>query len=123
MRLKRKIRANSKGITILEVLIAMVILSISLLLLLNMAMVAVDSNDWSNKTTLATQLLQDKIEQLRSSTTLTNGSDSTSGVSRSWTVTNAGRHLRQVSVQVNWSNIKGQTKSNSVTALIEVDTI
>ena len=123
MRQKRKITADSKGITILEVLIAMVVLSISLLLLLNMAMVAADSNDWSNKTTLATQLLQDKIEQLRSATNLTNGSDSTSGITRSWTVTNAGHHLRQVSVQVNWTNIKGQSKSNSVTALVEVDTI
>jgi Tfp pilus assembly protein PilV len=123
MRQKRKLKVDSKGITILEVLIAMVVLSISLLLLLNMAMVAADSNDWSNKTTLATQMLQDKIEQLRSSTDLSNGNDSTAGISRSWTVTNVGRHLRQVSVQVNWTNIKGQSKSNSVTALVEVDTI
>ena len=47
------------GFTILEVLIAMIILSISLLVLLNMAMVALDGNDWSNNTTVATQLLQE----------------------------------------------------------------
>ncbi len=57
--------ANQDGISILEVLIAMIILSMALLLLLNMAMVALDGNDWSNKTTVATQMLQEKLEQLR----------------------------------------------------------
>jgi Tfp pilus assembly protein PilV len=120
---KPAVRVNDKGITILEVMIAIVILSLSLLLLLNMAMVALDGNDWSNKTTVATQMLQDKLEQLRGTQALSNGSDSTSGVTRSWTVTSAGHHLRQVTVQVNWHNIKGQTKSNTVTALIETDSI
>ncbi len=120
---KPTVRVNDKGITILEVMIAIVILSLSLLLLLNMAMVALDGNDWSNKTTVATQMLQDKLEQLRGTQAFSNGSDSTSGVTRSWTVASAGHHLRQVTVQVNWKNIKGQTKSNAVTALIETDSI
>ncbi|MEE8577304.1 MAG: prepilin-type N-terminal cleavage/methylation domain-containing protein, partial [candidate division Zixibacteria bacterium] len=57
---------NQEGVTLLEVLIAMIILSVSLLLLLNMAMVALDGNDWANNTTIATQLMQQKLEQLRS---------------------------------------------------------
>jgi Tfp pilus assembly protein PilV len=114
---------NEKGITILEVMIAIVVLSISLLLLLNMAMVAVDGNDWSNRTTVATQMLQDKVEQLRTGQSMTNGSDSTSGISRSWTVTTAGSHLRQVAVTVNWKNLKGQSKTSTMTALVETDSI
>lgn len=119
----KKQKINDKGITILEVMIAIVILSLSLLLLLNMAMVALDGNDWSNKTTVATQMLQDKLEQLRGTQVLANGADSTAGITRTWTVTSAGHHLRQVTVQVNWQNIKGQAKTNSVTALIETDSI
>ena len=45
---------NQDGVTILEVLIAMIILSLALLLLLNMAMVALDGNDWANNMTVAT---------------------------------------------------------------------
>ena len=45
MATKKNIRLNEQGITIMEVLIAMIILSLSLLLLLNMAMVALDGND------------------------------------------------------------------------------
>ena len=82
--MKNRIRKNERGITILEVLIAMIILSFSLLLLLNMAMVALDGNDWSNKTTVATQLMQQKLEQLRSvkDVALTDGSDSAQGTGR-----------------------------------------
>lgn len=113
------------GITILEVLIAMIILSMSLLLLLNMGMVALDGNDWSNNTTAATQLLQEKLEQLRSSASsgIDGGSDTVDGVVRTWTVADAGSHLKQVRVQVVWEDIRSHTKTNSMTALIRTDSL
>jgi len=116
---------NERGITLLEVLIAMIILGFSLLLLLNMAMVALDGNDWSNKTTIATQLLQEKMEQLRSvaNTGLVDGSDTTKGYARSWTVTNAGNHLRRVDVNVTWEDIRAQMHIDSMTALIRTDSV
>jgi Tfp pilus assembly protein PilV len=117
--------ANQDGISILEVLIAMIILSMALLLLLNMAMVALDGNDWSNKTTVATQLLQEKLEQLRTAanTGLTGGSDTVGGVVRTWTVTTPGSYLRQVDVQVAWEDIRALTQTNSVSAIIRTDSI
>ena len=119
-----KIRTQN-GITILEVLIAMIILSMSLLLLLNMAMVALDGNDWSNNTTAATQLLQEKLEQLRSSASsgINPGSDTVDGVVRSWTVADVGSHLKQVRVQVAWEDIRSHTKTNSMTAMIRTDSL
>ncbi|MEA3297422.1 MAG: prepilin-type N-terminal cleavage/methylation domain-containing protein [candidate division Zixibacteria bacterium] len=114
---------NQNGITLLEVMIAMIILSMSLLLLLNMAMVALDGNDWSQNTTQATQLIQEKLEQLRTSAAPTSGSDSSSDFSRSWTVTDVGNHLRQVDVQVVWEDIRQSTKINSMTAFIKTDSI
>ncbi len=117
--------SNTKGITILEVLIAMIILSMALLLLLNMAMVALDGNDWSNKTTIATNLLQEKIEQFRGMSSLPAGSgtDTVGEIVRNWTITNAGSHLRQVDVQVVWEDIKAQTKTNSMTTFIRTDSL
>jgi len=119
------ISTNEKGVTILEVLIAMIILSMALLLLLNMAMVALDGNDWSNKTTIATNLLQEKIEQLRGLDDLPIGtySDTIGDVVRSWQVVSAGNYLRQVDVLVIWEDIRSQTKTNSMTTYIRTDSI
>ncbi len=117
---------NQNGITILEVLIAMIILSISLLLLLNMAMVALDGNDWSNKTTIATQLMQEKLEQLRNIPNLSSsesGNDTASGVSRAWTVSDAGSHLRRVDVTVTWEDIKGDSSTSNMTSYVKTDSL
>lgn len=114
---------NQSGLTLLEVLISMVILSISLLLLLNMAMVALDGNDWSNKTTIATQLMQEKLEQLRSTANPSSGEDTALGVVRTWTVTNAGSYLRQVGIAATWEDIRANTVIDSLTAYIKTDSI
>jgi len=121
MATKKHIRFNEQGITIMEVLIAMVILSLSLLLLLNMAMVALDGNDWSDRTTRATVLLQQKLEELRAESDPADGADTSGGVSRSWTVTDVGHHLRRIEVLAQWEDVRSQAKSNAVTAYIQVD--
>ena len=124
--LKQKLGSNEKGLSILEVMIAMVILGISLLLLLNMAMVALDGNDWSNKTTVSTQLLQEKLEQMRTITNLSSaysGSDTAQGMTRIWRVSHADNHLQRVDVVVRYDDIKGQQVENSMTAYIKTDSI
>lgn len=118
---KNRNRLNEQGITILEVLIAMIVLSLSLLLLLNMAMVALDGNDWSDRTTRATVLLQQKLEELRSDVLPASGADTASGITRSWTVTDVGHHLRRIEVLAQWEDVRAQAKSNSVTAYIQVE--
>jgi len=120
----RKI-ARQDGISILEVLIAMIILGMSLLLLLNMAMVALDGNDWSNNTTVATQLLQEKLEELRgdASAVIEDGTDTVQGITRSWTVTDMGNHLRQVDVEVMWEDISSRSHTNSMSTFIRTDSL
>jgi Tfp pilus assembly protein PilV len=118
---KKHNRLNQQGITIMEVLIAMVILSLSLLLLLNMAMVALDGNDWSDRTTRATVLLQQKLEELRTDDDPASGADTASGISRTWTVTDVGSHLRRIDLLAQWEDVRSKSKSNSVTAYIQVD--
>ena len=123
--MKMKIVKNERGITLLEVMIALVITSLSLIMLLNMAMIALDGNDWANKTTLANQLLQEKLEQLRGQgpSALQSGSDTTQGLTRTWTVTSLGNHLRQVDVQIVWDDIKAQQHTSSLTAYVRTDSI
>ena len=111
------------GVSILEVLIAMLILSMSLLLLLNMAMVALDGNDWSNKTTVSTQLMQQKLEEIRGSGVFTDGKDMVNGVARTWTVTNAGPYLRNVSISMKWSDVRAREHSDSMSALMRTDVL
>ena len=111
---------SQKGISMLEVLIAMIILSMALLVLLNMAMVALDGNYWSDRTTVATQMMQQKLEQMRADVAagLTSGSDTVDNIARSWTVTNVGSHLRQIEVQAVWLDLRQHERTNTVTALI-----
>lgn len=111
---------SEKGISMLEVLIAMIILSMALLVLLNMAMVALDGNHWSDRTTVATQLLQQKLEQMRADVAdgLVSGTDTVDNIYRKWTVTNVGNHLRQVEVEAIWLDLRQDRRSNTVTALI-----
>ena len=118
--LPKKLR-SSRGVSVLEVMVAMTVLSLSLLLLLNMAVVAIDANDWSNKATQATQAMQEKLEEIRSTLDFNNGSDSIGTVSRSWTTTDLGNHLMQVDVTVSWTDVRSQSRSNTMSALVRVD--
>ena len=111
------------GISLLEVLISMIILSLALLVLLNMGMVALDGNDWANRTTIATQAMQEKLEQLRSLQNPTSGADTIDGIEREWTVTPVSSHLRQVDVKVRWEDIKDQVKTNTLTSFIRTDSV
>jgi len=121
--MKNRRITNQSGLTLLEVMIAMVIMTISLLLLLNMAMVALDGNDWSNKITIANQVMQEKLEQLRNTPMPAGGNDTILRVTRNWRVTNAGNHLRKVDIFVTWEDIRANSVSDSMTAFIKTDSV
>ncbi len=114
--------ATERGVTLLEVLVSMLILTISLLLLMNMAMIALDANDWSNKTTRSVQLMQDKIEELRGTMALTGGTDTVGEVVRNWRVASQGSFLRRIDVQAVYTDINGDTISDIMTTYVRVDT-
>ena len=111
------------GVSLLEVLVAMIILSTSLLLLLNLSMIALDANDWSNNSTRAAQMLQQKLEEIRGSSSFSSGSDTAAGITRNWTVTSIGSHLRQVDVTVTWQDIKSITQTSTITGYVLSDSI
>ena len=57
--------SNEKGFTLLEILIAITILSVGLLALAEMTVYVIRSNTVGNKITKATVLAQDKLEKLK----------------------------------------------------------
>jgi prepilin-type N-terminal cleavage/methylation domain-containing protein len=115
--------SENNGFTILEVMVSMIILTMSLLLLLNMAMVTLEANDWSNKATASTQLLQEKLEELRTGMNPTNGVDTVNSIERSWQVTKVVDHLRKVDITASWQNRRGDSLQNSITAYMRTPCI
>ncbi len=117
-----RLRRN-QGLTLLEVLIAMVIMSVALLLLLNMGMVALAGNDWSNNTTTAMQLVQQKMEELQASSDPQSGEDEIGDFARQWEVSVQADHLRQIDIEVTWTDLRNAVKTESLTTLMKTDSI
>ena len=118
MNITKKIKRQD-GMSLLEVLISMVILGISLLMLLNMAMISLTSNDWSNNATIVTQSMQQKLEQLRNIPMPQSGSDTLNGIQLVWTVSKKSNHLRQVDMQAQWDDMISNTKTMSISSFIK----
>jgi len=118
-----KLHLNKEGgFTLLEVLTSMFIMAFSMLLLLQLAMIALDGNTWASGTTTCTQLLQEKLEELRGTTNPASGADTVGDVFRAWTVTNAGSHLRQVAISASWITPDSVTKVYTINSYIKTDT-
>jgi prepilin-type N-terminal cleavage/methylation domain-containing protein len=115
-------KLNDRGFTLLEVMTSMLIMGFALLLLLHLAMVALDGNKWASGTTSSTQLLQEKLEKLRNSSNPASGMDTVSGVVRHWTVTSAGSHLRQINMQATWVTPDSLVQTYTVRTLVKTDT-
>lgn len=119
---KARLKNNEQGITLMEVMIAMIILSVALLMLLNMAVVALDGNDWSNRTTTATQMMQERLEQLRNDVDgAESGSETIDGVVCAWNVTDGGAYLWQVEIKVQWKDVRNNTHRDSITSFLKAD--
>lgn len=106
----------------MEVMIAMIILSVALLMLLNMAVVAIDGNDWSNRTTAASQMMQERLEQIRNDgDAAVSGEETVDGVTCEWDITDAGDFLRQVDISVEWVDVRNRTHRDSLTSFVSVE--
>ncbi|MEE9442281.1 MAG: prepilin-type N-terminal cleavage/methylation domain-containing protein [candidate division Zixibacteria bacterium] len=112
---------NEDGFSLLEVLTSMFIMAFSLMLLLHMAMVAVDGNSWASSTTTCTQLLQQKLEELRAENEPVSGEDTVDGILREWVVSDAGSHLREVSISATWVSPDSTVRSYAINSLIKTD--
>ena len=122
---------NSKGFTLIEVLIALVILSVSLLALASLTAVTTKNNAFGSHVTEAATFAQDKLEEfraLRPQTPPTGdipegpGTDpaaktGSTGISyvRNWNVVTNG-NIRTITITVNW-NDQGNRSMSLVSVL------
>ena len=116
---------NTRGFTLIEILIAVAIFSIGILAVAKLQFWNVKNNTTGNITTMATMLGRAQLEDLKGVadvTTLTDGADPDNPVdadgnpggifTRTWTVTNplGGSTTRRIDVTVSW-NRRGQDRS------------
>jgi prepilin-type N-terminal cleavage/methylation domain-containing protein len=113
---------RSKGFTLLEMLIAMTILSVALLGLGQMMLLSIRGTSFGNKVTEATTLAQDKMEELRTVdwNTLQDGNDVVNGPQginyrRTWGIVPTGT-MKTVNLAVIWND--GNDHSIRITSVI-----
>jgi len=101
---------KSRGFSLIEILIALVILSISLLALAGLMATTTQNNSFGGHLTEAATFAQDKLEELRAGSwvTITPGSDlipQPNGInySRIWNVATNGNH-KTITMTVNWND-------------------
>ena len=131
-----RIMKNTRGFTLIEILIAIAIFSIGVLAVAKMQLWNAKNNTTGNLTTMATLLGRAKIEELKghdiTDTELTTGTyeDSDNPIdadgnpggifTRQWTVTNplGGSNTRQIEVQVSWNGL-GQNRNVVLTTITQ----
>jgi prepilin-type N-terminal cleavage/methylation domain-containing protein len=123
------LKQDAAGFTLLEVLVALTVLSVALLGLLGLATVAIKGNASSKMIASGTMLAQDKLEDMRrlgynatlsSTTTVTEAFSSIAGYPLFQRVTviqvNApAAGMQTVTTTVSWNSPGNQFGSNSVT--------
>lgn len=111
----RRLR-DEGGFTLLEVMIALVVLAIGLLGLASLQIMAIKGNSYGQQMTVASTLAQSQLEQLRRSTgALTNGEDNPVGLNgvrytRTWTVTpnSPQSGVTTVLITIKWTGPMGE---------------
>jgi type IV pilus assembly protein PilV len=124
---KKKVCDNQAGFTLLEVLIAISILTVGLLGVAQMQIMGITGNYFSSNTTAALTLAEEKMEDLlgQSYTAVTSGNDANpideagqaGGVySRMWTVTDDTPIIgtKTVTVNVSWDNASHQVSLSCI---------
>lgn len=101
---------KDKGFTLMEVLIAVVVLSVALLALAGLQIISIRGNSFGNHMTEATTLARDLMEEMKNTAWdgIADRSDDLKGDSgviyhRTCTVTESER-LRTITVTVSWDN-------------------
>ena len=113
--------ANSSGFTLIEVMIAIFILTVALLGVAGMAATVINGNAFSKEITTATTLAQDKMEELKNTDygSIVSGNDADSIYTRTWTIAAdtpaAGMKTIEVKVEFPW---KGATHNVTLKTLM-----
>jgi prepilin-type N-terminal cleavage/methylation domain-containing protein len=107
---------KNEGFTLIEVLVGSVIMATGLLLLLPMMVTSIRANNFAQNSTESSMLIKDKMEDLKNTDNPSNGVDSLNSAVRTWTISNAGANLSQMTVSVQWRDERGTLRSSTMTS-------
>jgi prepilin-type N-terminal cleavage/methylation domain-containing protein len=93
---------KSKGFSMIEVLVSMIIFAAGLLMLAPMIITSLRGNEWADMTTKAAHNIHAKIEEIKNTHNWTSGNDSPTGMNRTWTVEDYGSFLKKIVVGITW---------------------
>jgi type IV pilus assembly protein PilV len=122
---------GQKGFTLIEVMIALVILAVGLLALMTMQIVSIKANAFSSEITYSTMLAQRQLETLRnlsfSDADLSAGDhvspqsfiEKGDSYTVSWNVVNTAADIKTVTLQVTWNSPRQGTVDQSITTSIQ----
>ncbi len=120
-------KKEKKGFTLIEVMIAILILGVGMLAMALLQVTAIRGGSFANQVTQASIYGQDKIEELKNASysAVTNGNDaiqSGNGITytRTWTVTNDSPYVgaKTVNLTVSWTGPEGQNRSIQLSTII-----
>lgn len=112
----RKIKANQKGFTLIEVMAGMIVLSLGLLLLLPMVVTSMQANDFARGSTEVSMYMKDKMEELKNMNPPSSGADTVGTVARRWTVTSLNPNLYQLDVTISWHDRNSRYHRNTISS-------
>jgi len=93
---------GSKGFSMIEVLVSMIIFATGLLMLAPMIITSLRENEWADMTTKAAHNIHAKIEEIKNTHNWTSGQDNPQGMTRAWTVEDYGSFLKRIVVGITW---------------------
>ncbi|MBU1184434.1 MAG: prepilin-type N-terminal cleavage/methylation domain-containing protein [Proteobacteria bacterium] len=113
---------NNNGFTLVEIIVAMGILTIALLGLVSVTVMVIKSNSFSKTMTTATTLAKDKMEQLKNTgyDSLAGGTDTVESIyTRTWTVTSnsPAADMKTIEVKVEW-NWQGAVRNVTLRSIV-----
>ncbi len=113
---------NRNGFSLLEVMIAMIVLTVGLLAVVTLFETGMKALQSGNKMTLAAGFAQNKMDSLRASkiNITANGQDQQEGMTRSWFIRKSEKDLRIwiVQVDVAWKNNLNQNQTVSLKSFV-----
>ncbi|MFQ5950431.1 MAG: type IV pilus modification protein PilV [Nitrospiria bacterium] len=114
-------RGNKNGFSLIEVMIAMIVLSVGLLALVGMFETGMKSLQVGNKRTVASQLAQNKMEALRLTTPVpvSDKEDNPEGMTRRWSIRKSkdDPNIWVISVEVSWTSSQDRLQRVSLKSL------
>jgi Tfp pilus assembly protein PilV len=114
------LRERESGISLIEGMAGMIMLSLGLLTLLPLATISLSGNELARDTADAAAVMQNQIERLRNEPVITEGSetDPETGMYSHWWVETDPNGLQKVNVEVTWYTDLGVVRYQKATTYI-----